>query len=129
MTLFEGAEVEAADGLIASYGNAVWLSKMERSLSMYEFVESPVFERVICDYLDDEGYSALQAALSQWPEAGDLIRARADAGSCDGICQARASVVAFALSTTSSCAMDASGYWLFTARACKRMFLRMSSRL
>ena len=40
---------------------------------MYEFVESPVFERVIYDYLDDESYGALQAALSQWPEAGDLI--------------------------------------------------------
>lgn len=40
---------------------------------MFEFIESPLFERLIYDYLDDEGYGALQAALSQWPEAGDLI--------------------------------------------------------
>jgi mRNA-degrading endonuclease RelE of RelBE toxin-antitoxin system len=40
---------------------------------MFEFIESPIFERLIYDYLDDESYSALQAALSQWPEAGDLI--------------------------------------------------------
>lgn len=40
---------------------------------MFEFIESPVFERTIYDYLDDESYGALQVALSQWPEAGDLI--------------------------------------------------------
>jgi len=40
---------------------------------MFEFIESPIFERLINDYLDDESYGALQAALSQWPEAGDLI--------------------------------------------------------
>jgi len=44
-----------------------------------EFIESPIFERVIYDYLDDEGYGALQAALPQWPEAGDLIPG---SGSC-----------------------------------------------
>lgn len=32
---------------------------------MFEFIESPIFERVIYDYLDDEGYGALQAALVQ----------------------------------------------------------------
>lgn len=40
---------------------------------MFEFVESPIFERVIYDDLDDDGYDALQAALAKWPEAGDLI--------------------------------------------------------
>ncbi|MBU6471964.1 MAG: transcriptional regulator [Xanthomonadaceae bacterium] len=40
---------------------------------MFEFIESPIFEKVIYDYLDDEAYGALQTALSQWPEAGDLI--------------------------------------------------------
>ena len=40
---------------------------------MFQFIESPIFERVIYDYLDDESYGALQTALSQWPEAGDLI--------------------------------------------------------
>ena len=32
---------------------------------MFEFIESPIFERVIYDYLDDESYGALQAALAQ----------------------------------------------------------------
>lgn len=40
---------------------------------MFQFIESPILERVIYDYLDDENYGALQTALSQWPEAGDLI--------------------------------------------------------
>jgi hypothetical protein len=40
---------------------------------VFEFIESPLFERLVYDYLDDESYSALQMALSQWPEAGDLI--------------------------------------------------------
>ncbi|HKT29165.1 transcriptional regulator [Dyella sp.] len=40
---------------------------------MFEFIESPLFERWVYEYLDDESYSALQAALSRWPEAGDLI--------------------------------------------------------
>jgi len=40
---------------------------------MFQFIESPIFERVICDYLDDEGYGELQAALSQWPEAGERV--------------------------------------------------------
>lgn len=40
---------------------------------MFEFIESPLFEKLIYDYLDDEGYGALQLALAQWPEAGDLI--------------------------------------------------------
>jgi hypothetical protein len=40
---------------------------------MYEFVESPAFERTIHGYLDDQSYGAMQAGLSQWSEAGDLI--------------------------------------------------------
>lgn len=40
---------------------------------MFEFIESPVFERLIYDYLDDESYGAMQSALSHWPEAGDLV--------------------------------------------------------
>lgn len=40
---------------------------------MYSFVESPHFEKVIHNYLDEASYGALQTALAQWPEAGDLI--------------------------------------------------------
>lgn len=40
---------------------------------MFEFIESPLFERLVYDYLDDESYGAMQATLSHWPEAGDLI--------------------------------------------------------
>lgn len=40
---------------------------------MFEFVESPLFERLVYDYLDDESYAAMQVALAQWPEAGDRI--------------------------------------------------------
>jgi hypothetical protein len=39
-------------------------------LSTFELIESPIFERLIYDCLDDESYGASQAALSPWPEAG-----------------------------------------------------------
>ena len=38
------------------------------------FVELPAFERHRTEYLDDEAFSALQAALMANPEAGDVIR-------------------------------------------------------
>ena len=38
------------------------------------FVELPAFERHRSGYLDDEAFSALQAALVADPEAGDVIR-------------------------------------------------------
>jgi hypothetical protein len=38
------------------------------------FVELPAFERHRSEYLDDEAFSALQAALMADPEAGDEIR-------------------------------------------------------
>jgi hypothetical protein len=38
------------------------------------FVELPAFERHRSEYLDDEAFSALQAALMADPEAGDVIR-------------------------------------------------------
>src|SRR5581483_1451295 len=46
---------------------------MEGEPFMFEFIESPIFERLIHDYLDDDSYGAMQTALSQWPEAGDLV--------------------------------------------------------
>jgi hypothetical protein len=38
------------------------------------FVELPAFERHRSEYLDDEAFSALQAALLADPEAGEVIR-------------------------------------------------------
>jgi hypothetical protein len=39
------------------------------------FVELPAFERRRADYLDDEQFQALQWALMENPEAGDVIPA------------------------------------------------------
>jgi hypothetical protein len=38
-----------------------------------EFIEAPAFTRYLSDYLDDEGYRALQGELARKPESGDLI--------------------------------------------------------
>jgi len=43
------------------------------------FVELPAFERYRSDYLDDDGFLALQNLLMKRPEAGDLIQ---DTGGC-----------------------------------------------
>ena len=40
-----------------------------------EFFEAPAFARYLSEYLDDEGYRALQQELASKPEAGDLIPA------------------------------------------------------
>jgi hypothetical protein len=38
-----------------------------------EFVEAPAFTRYLSQYLEDEGYRALQQELARKPEGGDLI--------------------------------------------------------
>jgi hypothetical protein len=40
---------------------------------MITFIETRLFTRLIGEYLSDEEYSALQAALMTRPEAGDVI--------------------------------------------------------
>jgi hypothetical protein len=40
---------------------------------MFQFIESPLFERLVYDYLDDDGYGALQAWLAATPDIGELI--------------------------------------------------------
>jgi mRNA-degrading endonuclease RelE of RelBE toxin-antitoxin system len=37
------------------------------------FFETPLFSRLLPDYLDDESYLALQKALLEYPELGDII--------------------------------------------------------
>ncbi len=41
--------------------------------AVYTFKETPLFTRLVYDYLTDEEYSALQQALITHPEAGNLI--------------------------------------------------------
>jgi hypothetical protein len=38
-----------------------------------EFIESPAFTHHLGQYLDDEGYKALQNALARNPQAGDVM--------------------------------------------------------
>lgn len=37
------------------------------------FIETPLFTRLVGDYLSDEEYAALQAHLAQHPESGDVV--------------------------------------------------------
>lgn len=38
-----------------------------------EFIEAPLFTKLIYDYMDDIEYSALQTKLASKPETGDII--------------------------------------------------------
>ena len=40
---------------------------------MFTFIETKLFTRIVSDYLSDDEYLRLQAALAQDPEAGALI--------------------------------------------------------
>jgi len=40
---------------------------------LVEFVEAPLFTRLLGDYLTDDEYHLLQLALSQNPEMGDVV--------------------------------------------------------
>ena len=44
------------------------------TFGVFTFVETPLFSRLVSEYLTDEEYSALQAQLAQNPEAGAVIR-------------------------------------------------------
>jgi mRNA-degrading endonuclease RelE of RelBE toxin-antitoxin system len=41
---------------------------------VYTFVETPLFTRLVSDYLADDEYRELQSALGKDPESGVLIR-------------------------------------------------------
>lgn len=47
---------------------------MPYSQHVLEFIESPVFERFLYDYLTEEEYTAFQLFLAADPESGDLVR-------------------------------------------------------
>ncbi len=40
----------------------------------YEFIESPLFTKMVYDYLSEEDYTAFQHFLLEHPEAGDMVR-------------------------------------------------------
>ncbi|MGK0172066.1 MAG: hypothetical protein ACI9W2_003800 [Gammaproteobacteria bacterium] len=41
---------------------------------MFTFVETPLFSRLVVEYLPDDDYAELQLALAANPEAGPVIR-------------------------------------------------------
>jgi len=41
---------------------------------MHTLIETPLFTRLVSEYLTDEEYAALQGALAANPESGALIR-------------------------------------------------------
>lgn len=48
------------------------------------FIETPLFSRLLPEYLDDEDYRLLQQALLAEPEMGMVIPGRAASESCVG---------------------------------------------
>jgi len=57
----------ARDGTCSDYGIAV-------EYDVLMFIESPLFSRLVYDYLDDDAYAELQTFLAVNPEAGRLVR-------------------------------------------------------
>jgi len=47
---------------------------MPYNSSVVSFIETKLFTRLVQEYLTDDAYCKLQAALIERPEAGDLIR-------------------------------------------------------
>lgn len=43
-------------------------------MTLYEFIESPLFSAMLPDYLAEDEYAALQEYLCENPSAGDLVR-------------------------------------------------------
>lgn len=41
---------------------------------MFTFIETPLFTKLVTEYLSDEEYTQLQAYLAENPEAGTVIR-------------------------------------------------------
>lgn len=42
---------------------------------MFEFIETPIFSKIVDRYLSDDDYAELQNYLNDNPNAGDVIRA------------------------------------------------------
>jgi hypothetical protein len=46
---------------------------MPYTLTMFSFIETRLFTKLVVDYFSDEEYAALQVALMRDPEAGPVI--------------------------------------------------------
>ena len=46
---------------------------MTYNTSMYSFIETKLFSRLLADYLTDDEYALLQEALAERPERGALV--------------------------------------------------------
>ena len=67
---------------------------------MFIFVETPLFTRLVGEYLDDDEYRALQKALIADPEAGAAIPGSGGVWKMRGASGAAGSVEAFGSSTS-----------------------------
>jgi hypothetical protein len=43
-------------------------------LTLFTFVETPLFTQTLPHYLDDDEYAKLQHHLNQYPDAGAVVR-------------------------------------------------------
>jgi hypothetical protein len=66
---------------------------MADNKSVMEFIETPVFTKLITELLPDDSYRLLQDDLAKNPQAGDLIPGAVEFGNFDLLCQARESGV------------------------------------
>ena len=67
---------------------------------MFSFIETRLFTKLVLDYLSDEDYAALQAALMQHPESGSVIPGSGGVRNYGGPPLDAASAGVTALSTT-----------------------------
>lgn len=69
---------------------------MPYNASMFSFIETRLFTKLVLEYLTDAQYAELQQSLMRDPEAGPVIPAPAGYASCDGEPRAAASAAATA---------------------------------
>lgn len=50
----------------------------------YTFIESPLFSRLVYDYLSDDEYADFQLFLAANPEVGDVVRGSGGVRKCAG---------------------------------------------
>ncbi len=82
---------------------------------MLTFIATRLFTSLVGQSLSGDDYAALQQALVDNPEAGDVIRGRAASGSFAGDSRAAASVAEFGSSTT--CGRGRGRFWMLTLHA------------
>jgi hypothetical protein len=51
---------------------------------VFTFIETPLFTRLVTEYLSEEEYGELQVALIENPEVGAIIPGSAESANCGG---------------------------------------------